>query len=406
MALHSSHLMNDTITRLTALFKTESAGGVLLVCAAVLAMICANSPLAGYYFAALETHLTIQIGGAGLDKPLHHWINDGLMAIFFLVVGLEIKREVFGGELASWRQASLPFFAALGGVALPAVIYYMLNEQNTQALSGWAVPCATDIAFALGILALFGSRVPLSLKVFLTAVAVIDDLIAIVIIAIFYTANLSGLPMLVGSLCLAVLLTMNLLGVTRLSAYMLVGLVMWFAVLKSGVHATLAGVALGLIIPHRQAAGRHHSMLEELEHGLHPWVAFGILPLFAFANAGLRLDGLTWQSLLEPIPLGIAAGLFLGKQFGVFALSCGAVALGIANKPSHSSWLQFYAICILCGVGFTMSLFIGSLAFSSAELVSQVQLGVMAGSLVSALFACVLLWRVLPRGASAQKAAL
>jgi len=373
--------------------RLESASGILLVIAAALAMLLSNSPLAGYYAAFLDTPMAIRIGGFEIFKPLLLWINDGLMAVFFFVVGLELKREVLEGELARPRQAMLPAIAALGGMVVPALIYAWLNRHDTVALNGWAIPSATDIAFALGVLLLLGKQVPTALKLFLMTLAILDDLGAIVIIAIFYTSELSLTSLLIAGSALAVLVLMNRRGVMNVAAYLLVGLVMWASVLKSGVHATLAGVALAMVIPMRDPKTPSQSPLRGLEHDLHPPVAYVILPLFAFANAGVSLQGVSIATLLEPVPLGIAAGLFVGKQLGVFGAAWLAIKLRIAELPNDTRWAQLYGVALLCGIGFTMSLFIGSLAFEHAgqEHANEVRLGILAGSLLSAVAGYALL---------------
>lgn len=387
------------IESLRNFLRFESAGGILLVGAAAFAIVLANSPLAGWYSQLLEVPVAIRIGAFEIFKPLLLWINDGLMAVFFFLVGLELKREILEGGLARPAQASLPAFAALGGMAIPALIYAWLNWHDPVTLNGWAIPAATDIAFALGVLLLLGKQVPTALKVFLMTLAILDDLGAIVIIAIFYTADLSLTSLVVALSALTVLIVMNRRGVMSVPAYLFVGLVMWASVLKSGVHATLAGVALATVIPMRDRADPKRSPLRELEHDLHPPVAYVILPLFAFANAGVSLAGVKLATLLEPVPLGIAAGLFLGKQLGVFLASWLAVKLGLAALPKGVSWAQLYGVAILCGIGFTMSLFIGSLAFEHAgqEHGASVRLGILAGSLLSAAVGYGVLRLALPR---------
>jgi len=367
---------------------TASAGGVLLVLASLVAIAWANSPASGLYIDLLNVPVAVQVGALSIAKPLLLWINDGLMAVFFLLVGLEIKREVLEGGLSSLAKAGLPAIAAMGGMAVPAAVYTALNWGNPETLSGWAIPAATDIAFALGVLALLGTRAPASLKIFLLALAIMDDLGAIVIIALFYTAELSLAALGLAAVGLAVLVLLNRLGVMRIAAYILVGIFLWVCVLKSGVHATLAGVATAFAIPlrTRDAPSRYgDSPLRQLEHMLHPWVAFGILPVFAFANAGVPLDGLTFGSLLEPVPLGIALGLFLGKQVGVMAFTWAAIRLGAGRLPSGASWVQFYGMAVLTGIGFTMSLFIGGLAFNDEGYSAAVRIGVLSGSLLSAV---------------------
>ena len=367
--------------------KLESSGGILLVMAAVLAMILKNSFLADNYDALLATPVAIRIGGFEIFKPLLLWINDGLMAIFFFLVGLELKREVLEGELSRPAQVVLPLSGAIGGMAVPALIYAWLNHHDAVALNGWAIPSATDIAFALGVLLLLGKRVPASLKIFLMTLAILDDLGAIVIIAIFYTSDLSLVSLAVAGSALVVLLYMNRRGVMSIPAYVLVGMVMWASVLKSGVHATLAGVALAWFIPLRNPQDAQHSPLRVLEHDLHPPVAYVILPLFAFANAGLSLKGIDLATILAPVTLGVAAGLFVGKQLGVFGGAWIVNRLGLAKLPNGMSWSALYGVALLAGIGFTMSLFIGSLAFEheGAEHLTDVRLGILVGSIVSAL---------------------
>jgi NhaA family Na+:H+ antiporter len=383
---------------LQAFMKRDSSGGIVLVIAAALAMAMASSPLKWLYDALLDTPVEIRIGALHLAKPLVLWINDGLMAVFFMLVGLEVKREVLEGELSRPDQILLPGLGALGGMLVPAGIYVWLNWGDEIAINGWAIPAATDIAFALGVLALLGKRVPPSLRVFLMALAIFDDLGAIIIIALFYTTDLSEVSLGVAAAAVVVLALMNLLHLTRIAAYVLVGVVLWIAVLKSGVHATLAGVILGFAIPLRDRADPHRSPLREVEHGLHQWVAFLVVPLFAFANAGVSLQGLTLDSLLEPVPLGIAAGLFLGKQAGIL-LFCGlAIWMGRARLPSGSSWAGFYGVSVLCGIGFTMSLFITSLAFEHGGAGGPIfsdRLGILFGSFLSAVvgYLVLRLWR-------------
>jgi NhaA family Na+:H+ antiporter len=371
---------------LRRLIQHEAAGGFILLAAAVFALILANSALAGFYSNFLDLPATIQVGMFKLSKPLLLWINDGLMAIFFLLIGLEVKRELLAGELSSVRRATLPVIAATGGMVVPALVYVLLNAGDSYALRGWAIPVATDIAFSLGVLALLGSRVPASLKVFLLALAIADDIGAILIIAVGYTDDLSLLPLALAAASLACLIMFNLLGVTRLSAYILLGLFLWVCVLKSGVHATLAGVALGLIIPLRTTEKHGQSPLRHLEHVLHPWVIFGIMPLFAFANAGVSLEGFTVDSIVQPLPLGIALGLFLGKQLGVMSFAWAGVRLGLAHLPKATGWLSLYGVACLTGIGFTMSLFIGTLAFPDSQSAAAVRIGVLIGSVLAALF--------------------
>jgi len=365
--------------------RYESASGILLLAAAILAMLIQNSPASHLYDALLDLHVEIRVGNFQIAKPLLLWINDGLMAIFFFLIGLEVKREVLDGELSEPSRVALPVIAAIGGMALPAIIYSAINWGDPATMKGWAIPSATDIAFSLGVLALLGSRIPSSLKLFLMTLAIVDDLGAIIIIAIFYTSNLSVTSLAVAAGGLLVLFILNRKGVLDFAPYLLVGLVVWAAVLKSGVHATLAGVLIAFFIPFRKQPGEKKTQLETLEHDLHPVVAFGILPLFAFANTGISFSGITVQSFTHPVPLGIAAGLFLGNQVGVFGFSWLAIKTGLARLPTGVNWLQMYGVALLCGIGFTMSLFISSLAFQQGEQVVPVddRLGILIGSLVS-----------------------
>jgi NhaA family Na+:H+ antiporter len=372
--------------------KLESASGIILVGAAVLALILNNSPLSSLYDLLINTPVEIRIGAFQLAKPLLLWINDGLMAVFFLLIGLEIKREVMDGQLSSLSQVALPGIAALGGMIVPALIYVFFNFNNTGALHGWAIPAATDIAFALGIMMLLGSRVPVSLKLFLLTLAIIDDLGAIVIIAIFYTGKLSLVSLAFAGVTVAALAAMNLLGVKRIAAYVIVGVILWLCVLKSGVHATLAGVALAFAIPLR-TKDDEPCPLRDLEHTLHPWVAFGIMPVFAFANAGVSLEGMNFRTLFEPIPVGVALGLFLGKQLGVFGFAKLCIKLGLARMPEGATWLSLYGTSVLCGIGFTMSLFISTLAFDQSMQIQGIsaRLGILTGSFLSAVSGYLLL---------------
>ena len=379
------------IATIREFLRLEAAAGIILVFSAGLALVMANTVLAPFYQVFLDVPVAVQVGALKLAKPLLLWVNDGLMAIFFFLVGLEIKREVLQGELSSWSQASLPGFAALGGMAVPALVYILINLGDAETLRGWAIPAATDIAFALGVLALLGSRVPAALKIFLLALAIMDDLGAIVIIALFYTTGLSLTSLGLAAVGIIILALLNLFKVTRLAAYVIVGIAVWVCVLKSGVHATLAGVAVAFFIPLRAETETGESLLEQLEHKLHPWVAFAILPFFAFANAGVSLEGLTLGSLLAPVPLGIALGLFIGKQLGVFGFAYGAVRLGLARLPQGVTWQQVYGVACLTGIGFTMSLFIGTLAFEDLEHATGVRLGVLLGSLLSAVSGYILL---------------
>lgn len=373
--------------------NTEAAGGIFLIIATVLAMVVVNSPFKIHYDALLDVIVAVRIGEFEIYKPLLLWINDGLMAVFFFLIGLEIKREVLVGELADRSRIVLPMAGAVGGMAMPALIYVAFNWGSPMALEGWAIPSATDIAFALGILSLLGDKVPHSLKVFLLTLAIIDDLGAIIVIALFYTSNLSVLSLAVALGALVVLITMNRRGVVGIAPYLLVGLIMWAAVLKSGVHATLAGVLIAFCIPFKALPGETKTQLEKLEHDLHPAVVFGILPLFAFANTGIPLWGLTLESLLHPVPLGIAAGLFLGNQFGVFILCWLTIKFRWASLPKDATWMQLYGVGILCGIGFTMSLFVSSLAFEQGgqSLPVDDRLGILVGTLASAVCGYLLL---------------
>ncbi len=379
----------------------EAAGGMVLMAGAVLAMIVANSPLLPVYAGFLNLPVEVSVGAFGIDKPLLLWINDGLMAVFFFLIGLELKRESLEGHLASLRLAALPAFAAVGGMAVPALIYAAFNWGDPLAMSGWAIPAATDIAFALGVLSLLGNRVPASLKAFLLSVAIFDDLGAIIIIALFYTAKLSLVSLAVAAGFILVLAMLNRAGVMRPAAYLLVGVALWVAVLKSGVHATLAGVAVALFIPLRapdgQASDTSGSMLRRLEHTLHPWVAFAILPIFAFANAGVPLGGMTFADALHPVPLGIALGLLVGKLVGVTALSWIGVRLGAASLPEGVGWPQLVGTAVLCGIGFTMSLFIAGLAFGTGGGAYEglERIGILSGSLLAGLAGYAILHSVL-----------
>jgi Na+:H+ antiporter, NhaA family len=386
------------VAALRNFFRLETAAGFVLIVAAVAAMIVANSPLAdSYNYFLNEIKFTVgftdrvSVINFALSETVLHWINDGLMAIFFFLIGLEIKREFVEGELSSRDRALLPFIGAIGGMALPALIFLSLTAQDSVLMRGWAIPSATDIAFTLGVLALLGRRVPLSLKILITAIAVIDDLGAILIIALFYSHGLYLPALLVALMALAALILMNKRGVARPAAYILLGFVLWVAVLQSGVHATLAGVITALCIPMRDPKNLAHRPCEELEHHLHPWVAFMILPIFAFANAGVSLSGITWSTMLDPVVLGIALGLFIGKQIGIFTALGAAMKLGLSPRPAGVTWVQLYGGAILCGIGFTMSLFIGGLAYHDSQLQTEVRLGVIAGSLMSAVLGYVVL---------------
>ena len=381
--------------------KLESASGILLMGAMVLAMLMNNSPLDGLYEAFINTPIVVQISGLIIDKPLLLWINDGLMALFFFTIGLELKRELLEGELSELPKIVLPLSAAIGGMLVPALIYAWFNWGDTVAIQGWAIPAATDIAFALGILTLLGKRVPNSLKIFLITLAVFDDVGAIIIIAIFYTVDLSIVSLVVAAICIAILIVMNLMNVTRISAYAVVGLILWISVLKSGVHATLATVIMAFTIPLRTKDPSIRPPLHQLEEDLHPMVAYFVLPIFAFANAGVNLSNLTVESLTHPVPVGIALGLFLGKQLGVFAFAWLAIKTGIATKAKEISWTSLYGVALLCGIGFTMSLFIGSLAFEHGDLPGHIdeRFGILLGSLVSAVAGYLLLHKSLKQPA-------
>ena len=374
--------------------KRESSAGILLIFTTVLALLFSNSFLAPYYQGFLHIPVEIRVGPLQLDKSLYHWVNDGLMAIFFLLIGLEVKREILEGHLSTIQQAALPGIAAIGGMAVPAVVYLAFNLNDPVASNGWAIPTATDIAFALGILSLLGKRVPVSLKIFLMALAIIDDLGAIVIIALFYTTDLSVTSISVAAAALAVLVLLNRFGVARKAAYFIVGTVLWISVLKSGVHATLAGVALAFTIPlnARDEDGRSFSPLKDIEHDLHYWVAFFILPLFAFVNAGVDMREISLDQMAGPVPLGILLGLFIGKQLGVFGFSWVAIRLGLASLPEGAGWRQLYGVSVLTGIGFTMSLFITSLAFSDDSLFQFTdRLAILTGSFASGVLGYLLL---------------
>ena len=375
--------LRSTFTRF---FQLEAASGLLLIAAAALALIINNSPLSSFYNSFLEVPVAVQIGALQIAKPSLLWINDGLMALFFLLIGLEVKRELLDGHLSKPSQVVLPGAAAIGGMVVPALIYWALNKDNPAALGGWAIPMATDIAFALGVLALLGKRVPVSLKLFLMTLAIIDDLGAIIVIAIFYSGDLSTASLAGAGACLVALIAMNRLGVVKLGPYLIIGLILWVCVLKSGVHATLAGVTLAFCIPLR-TKNAEPSPLLSLEHALHPWVAYGILPLFAFANAGVSLAGVNLESFTHHVPMGIAAGLLLGKTVGVFGLTWLAVKTGLAALPTGANWGQVMGVAILCGIGFTMSLFVGSLAFvpGTSEYAGMDRMGILTGSILAAL---------------------
>jgi len=367
-------------------FKLEAASGLVLLIAAIIALVISNSNLSELYFSTLNQYLFIGINDFGLKLSVHHWINDLLMAIFFFFVTLEIKREFIQGELSNLKKALLPIIGAIGGMVIPALVYIVINFGNAETLNGWAIPSATDIAFSLGILSLLGSRVPISLKIFLTALAIIDDLGAILIIAFFYSGDLSISYLSLILISYIFLLVLNRFGVKKFLPYLLIGAFMWFFTYKSGIHATIAGVLLASTIPHR-IKDKDFSLLIKLEHAISPYVAFMIMPIFAFANAGVSLEGLSLSSLLLPVPLGILLGLFLGKQVGVMIFSFIAVKIGAAQMPDNSSWLSLYGVSVLTGIGFTMSLFVGNLAFAeNIQYIDGVKIGVLAGSLLSTLF--------------------
>ncbi|MFV7639975.1 Na+/H+ antiporter NhaA [Shewanella algae] len=374
----------------------ESAGGILLLIAVALAMVLANSPLSGLYQGFLDTPMQLRLGALDINKPLLLWINDGLMALFFLLIGLEVKRELLEGALSSVSKASLPTFAAIGGMVVPAAIYLLFNANDPVTQGGWAIPAATDIAFALGIMALLGNRVPVALKVFLLALAIIDDLGVIVIIALFYSSDLSMISLLIAAAAVIGLVTLNRRGVTALGAYGVLGAILWVAVLKSGVHATLAGVIIAFCIPLRDKQGGSPS--EYLEHALHPWSTFLILPVFAFANAGVALGGMSLESLVSPVPLGIALGLLLGKPIGVVLFSFIAVKLRLAELPEGIAWRHIMPVAVMCGIGFTMSMFIASLAFEHGGVVYSdlARLGILIGSMLAAVVGYFWLSKVLP----------
>lgn len=397
-------MSRKTIPSLAEFLRLESAGGILLMLAAALAIILANSPLSSLYSLFIDTPVEVRIGALHIAKPLLLWINDGLMAIFFFVVGLELKREWVEGELADRRNVILPGVGAIGGMLIPALIYLYFNHSDSLETQGWAIPAATDIAFALGILVLLGSRVPASIKIFLTSLAIFDDVGAIIIIAIFYTDNISFTALAAVAVCIPVLWYMNYKQVSEYSVYLVIGVIMWVSMLKSGVHATLAGIILAMFIPMKIDAKPGYSPVRRLEHDLHPTVAFIILPLFAFANAGLDLSGVGMEQVLHPVPLGIALGLFVGKQLGIFGFCWLVIKLNIAKLPNKMTWGTLYGTATLCGIGFTMSLFIGSLAFEGAgfERIFDERLGIIIGSLASGLLGFLILHKTLPNTKSSE----
>ncbi len=366
--------------------KQETAAGITLLIMTVVALLISNSFLADQYFSILKYYVSLGFGSFALKLSVMHWINDALMAVFFLFVGLEIKREFLDGELSQIKKAALPIFAAIGGMLVPALVYLYFNINNAETLRGWAIPAATDIAFSIGVLSLLGKRVPISLKVFLVALAIIDDLGAIMIIAIFYSSDLSYLNLFLMFASFMVLMAMNKLGVVKFIPYLLVGLFMWFFTYKSGIHATISGVLLAISIPHKLKMSHHESLLIKLEHTIAPYVAFLIMPIFALANAGVNLDGLSKEKLLDTVTLGVCLGLFVGKQLGVFVFSAAAIKLGFAEKPTNANWLGLYGVGVLTGIGFTMSLFVGNLAFANnTGYMDEVKIGVLLGSLFSTL---------------------
>ena len=390
-------MINYITTPFRWFFKLEAAGGLLLLIAAVIALILSNTNLNVYYFDILSTHILIGTKNFGIDLSIHYWINDALMAVFFFVVTLEIKREFIQGELSKPKQALLPIIGAVGGMAIPALIYVVINLETEYTLRGWAIPSATDIAFSIGVLSLLGSRIPISLKVFLTALAIIDDLGAIIIIALFYSDELQYTYLLLMLASFAGLLLLNKVGVKKFAPYFLIGLFLWFFTHGSGIHSTISGVLLATTIPHRSHE-KDYSLLLKLEYILSPYVAFAIMPLFALANAGVILKDVSINTLLEPVPLGILCGLFFGKQIGVFLFAFLSVKFKLAEMPSNSNWIKFYGIGILTGIGFTMSLFIGNLAFLDyPNDLDGVKIGVLAGSLLSALVGYFLLLIVTER---------
>ena len=398
---HPTPSADHILKPLRDFLRLEASGGLILMAAAVLALAAANSPLSTYYAALLDLPLEIRIGTFEIAKPLLLWINDGLMAVFFFLVGMELKREVVEGHLSSLRKASLPAFAAVGGMVAPAACFAAFNWGDADAMKGWAIPTATDIAFALGVLSLLGNRVPSALKAFLLSVAIFDDLGAIVVIALFYTADLSLTSLSFAAVLIGGLACLNRFGVTRPAAYFLLGIPLWIAVLKSGVHATLAGVVLAMFIPihHPKRTGAPESLLRHLEHTLHPWVAFGVLPIFAFANAGVAITGLSIADVMHPVPLGIVTGLFFGKQIGVMLMCWLAVLLKVASPPEGVSWRHLYGVALLSGIGFTMSLFIASLAYEqgSTAYLGLERLGILIGSLVSGVGGYLVLYLTLNR---------
>ena len=398
-------MQNQKIPFIDAFLRLESASGILLMLATALAMVFANSFLEPFYHFLLNIPIQIHIGALDINKPLLLWINDGLMTVFFFLVGLELKREFLEGELSNRRNIILPGVGAVGGMVFPALIYLLFNSDDPSTWRGWAIPVATDIAFTLGILTLLGTRVPISIKVFLTSLAILDDIGAILVIALFYTSGISTTALMVAGLCILVLILLNKLNYVSHSSYMMVGIVLWIALLKSGIHATLAGVLLAAFIPMRSKKDPDVSPLKVLEHDLHTFVAFVILPVFAFANAGVMLSGITADEALHGVPVGVALGLFLGKQIGIFALCWLSIKLKVAALPKGMTWAGLYGAGALCGIGFTMSLFIGSLAFSDINLhaMFDVRLGIIVGSLMSGVLGYAILRYSLPPAAKPEE---
>ncbi len=386
-------MSNNRESYISSFLKLESASGIILMFAAALAIVIANTPLQSYYGLLLDTPVEIRVGAFEIAKPLLLWVNDGLMAVFFFLVGLELKRELIEGELSDKKNIILPGVGAIGGMAVPALVYIYFNIDDPIAMQGWAIPAATDIAFALGVLALLGSRVPTSIKIFLTSLAIFDDIGAIIIIAIFYTSKISIAGLVVVAICIPVLAVLNKRNPDSTSMYIFVGVIMWAAMLKSGVHATLAGVILAMFIPLKSKSNANYSPLKSLEHDLHAVVAFLVLPIFAFANAGINLSGIGAEHLLHNVPLGIALGLLVGKQLGIFGFCWLAIKLNLTRLPKGVSWGTLYGVAALCGIGFTMSLFIGSLAFEETEvnLIFDERLGIVLGSLVSGIIGYLIL---------------
>jgi len=383
--------LNMLLSSLNKFLKLETVGGIVLIIASVLAILLANTPLDVYYNHFLDIDFGFILAEGSFKRPILFWVNDALMAVFFFLVGLEIKKEILEGELSKTSQAILPICAAIGGIAVPALIFFAINFNIPENINGWAIPAATDIAFALAVLAFFKSAVPISLKIFLTAVAIIDDLVAIIIIALFYTGGIDYMALSVALVCVIGLILINHFRVTALTPYILLGLVLWVFVKLAGLHPTLAGVIVALCIPMYDTRTEKHSPVKHMEHSLHPWVAFMVLPIFGFANAGVSFEGVSWDSFMDPLTFGIIAGLFVGKQIGVFGISFVMIKLGLAKLPKKATWMQLYAVSLLCGIGFTMSLFIGTLAYPDIDHAAAIRLGVIAASVLSALTAIIIL---------------